>query len=220
MFGPELPTAIPRSGQFMTSLLFTVAAAILVSVAVQTEHHLQATIVDHGSDADPAAPDFPKRSSELRQVVEREGVGGLVCGIGTIKALELTDRELQDLVHKNAQLIEERMDVVFDAMRSRVPVFLDWYYSLTADYLRTLHILGGDGAEYLNLQLATYLAPTGAGDSVAAIYDEITQIRSDFLNRRLEVLSACSRKDRLPIRLRSGLSRNTIHRRASRQSPG
>ncbi len=198
VFGSELPTAIPRSGQFMTSLLFTVAVAIVVSVAVQTEHYLQATIVDREPNTGPEYPGFPKRPSEIRQVVEREGVGGLVCRVGTINALELTDRELQDVVQKNVQLIEARTDVLFNAMRSAVPAFLDWYYSLTADYLRTLHTLGGDGAEYLNHQLTKHLTPVDTGDSVAAIYDEITRIRSDFLNKRLAILSACDRKESLP----------------------
>jgi hypothetical protein len=102
------------------------------------------------------APDLPTPST-LRAAVEAERIGALNCPSGSIARLEAIDRRLQDLVEERRQQVETAALAGFDAVRARVTAFLDGYYTLTAEYVRTFHLVAGDSEAFLGRELARRL---------------------------------------------------------------
>lgn len=49
--------------------------------------------------------------------------------------------------------IEQLLDDTFAPVHEKIPEFADWYYSLTAEYMRYAHAIGGNIAGYLQDQL-------------------------------------------------------------------
>ncbi len=85
---------------------------------------------------------------------------------GTIEKIQLA--KLNAL--KNAEMtmneVEGEADKAFDRMRLNVDPFLDWYYSLPAEYLRIGHLLAGSLETYLEEKLVHYLQQ---GDAFASV---------------------------------------------------
>jgi hypothetical protein len=57
------------------------------------------------------------------------------------------------VTHQIEQHIEQLLNGAFAPVHERIPDFADWYYSLTAEYMRYAHAIGGDIAGYLQDQL-------------------------------------------------------------------
>lgn len=57
------------------------------------------------------------------------------------------------LTQQIQQHIEEQLDAAFSPAHEKIPEFADWYYSLTAEYLRYAHAIGGNITGYLQNQL-------------------------------------------------------------------
>lgn len=53
--------------------------------------------------------------------------------------------------------LEHSLDVAFAQMTGNVEPFLDWYYQLSAEYLRTLNLLRGQLEDYVGEKLEEYL---------------------------------------------------------------
>jgi len=126
-----------------------------------------------GSDAGPSlapATDTPPATlapllptpTALRRIVEAEQIGDLACPEGTIAGIEAIDRTLQDLRARRRDEVEAAARAGFDAVRAQVPVFLDNYYSLTAEYVRTFHLVAGEAESFLGDELAETLDVEGA----------------------------------------------------------
>ncbi len=109
------------------------------------------------------APPTPQRASPLspvgiRQTVEAEIIGNLQCRPGTIAEIEGLDRYFLAMLDQQEDHLRSGIRTGFDGVRSNVPGFLDWYYSLSAEYLRTFNLATGSGVEYLDGQLQSILA--------------------------------------------------------------
>ncbi|TNC51540.1 hypothetical protein FHG66_05080 [Rubellimicrobium rubrum] len=112
-----------------------------------------------GADAPPPAyvPGLPHPTA-LRRIVETEQIGPMACRPGTLAGLDVIDRSLSDLLAQRRQAVEAGIDTGFDAVRARVPLFLDGYYSLTAEYLRTFHLVAGGAEDFLAKEMTRTLA--------------------------------------------------------------
>ncbi len=63
------------------------------------------------------------------------------------------DEEQQLLRQRLQQRLESAVDMAFAPVHAHVSDFADWYYSLTGEYMRYAHALGGDMSEYLQQRL-------------------------------------------------------------------
>jgi hypothetical protein len=122
-------------------------------------------------DARPGGPPPPLTPSVLRAAIEAEAVGELLCAPGTVAALARLDAGVAELLAERRGRVEAAARAGFDAMRANVAPYLDWHYSLGAEYARTGHLLIGDGAGYLDGRIRGFLeagAPMGALEAALA----------------------------------------------------
>ena len=121
-------------------------------------------LAEHLSPLSPEADPRPSGSvsglptpSEIRRAVEAERLGELVYPQGTIVGLDGLDQGLRAVLTAQREGIEAAAREGFGTMRANVPAYLDWYYSLPAEYARTGHLLIGDAGSYLEEQLRGHL---------------------------------------------------------------
>ncbi|EPX83097.1 hypothetical protein ruthe_02714 [Rubellimicrobium thermophilum DSM 16684] len=137
------------------------------------------------------APGLPDPSS-LRRSVEAEQIGALLCPEGTMHALASLDREAAALQQARRHAAERAVREAFAAMRARVPAFLDAYYSLSAEYLRTLNWLAGDAQRYLERQMSEALAMEDSAASIAPALTRLAEgVPRDLLRQRERLLDRC-----------------------------
>jgi hypothetical protein len=126
--------------------------------------------------------------------VEAERIGELACPEGTIAGIDAIDRSLRDLLAQRQDAVEAAAREGFDAVRARVPAFLDGYYSLTADYVRTFHLVAGEAERFLGDELAEALDAEGAFSPfrpAAAALD--APLPPEALAQRNRLLEDCAR---------------------------
>ncbi|WP_293646503.1 hypothetical protein [Thiolapillus sp.] len=63
------------------------------------------------------------------------------------------DEEQGKLLERMRQQIDAAVDTAFAPVHDHVGDFADWYYSLTGEYMRYAHAVGGDMGEYMQQQL-------------------------------------------------------------------
>lgn len=145
-------------------------------------------------DARPGLIALVPLPSDLRRAVEEERVGSLLCPPGTIAALDAFEARLSAVYAGRQARLEFAAAEGFAAMRANVPAFLDWYYSLGAEYLRTIHLLIGSGESYLQGQIDSHL---NRGTPFAAATAEISAIAGardmagEFDAARRAILADC-----------------------------
>ncbi|WP_456379429.1 hypothetical protein [Thiolapillus sp.] len=66
---------------------------------------------------------------------------------------EAVDTERNTLQQQLQQQIDAAVGAAFAPVHGQVSAFADWYYSLTGEYMRYAHAVGGDMAEYLEQRL-------------------------------------------------------------------
>lgn len=133
--------------------------------------------------------------STLRQVIEQDRIGMYLCPPGTIAGIERDDARFAGLLDSHRTAARAAIIGGFDEMRANVPLFLDGYYSLSAEYLRTAHVLIGDGEDYLKRRLEDHLDTEGLTRALAPALDSLAALRRNhaaLLEARAERLSACS----------------------------
>ncbi|NAZ37318.1 hypothetical protein [Rubellimicrobium sp. CFH 75288] len=137
----------------------------------------------------PALPD----PSALRAAIEAERVGALTCAPGTIAALERIDRDWAEALAQRRAAARAATMESFDSLRARVPVFLDRYYSLSAEYLRTLNLLAGRAEDFLAGEIDAALGTASATAPLAAALEALAQDPpSDLIAARDRLLAGCS----------------------------
>lgn len=155
-------------------LLFAVSSiARLEALAMQRQHPEVITqapalpapavgavppILASGRDVFPAsAPPGLPSPTDLRHAIEAERLGDLACPEGTIAGLRKVDDELRMIFAAQRATLESAARQGFAVMRANVTNYLDWYYSLPAEYARTGHLLVGDAELYLEERFRTHL---------------------------------------------------------------
>jgi hypothetical protein len=170
---------------------------------VQTEAaSLPVTDVTEGELPVLSGEDLPGRvvtealsPATIRQMVEAEAIGSLQCPPGTIAAVEALDAEFAAILSSQRETLRAAVRAGFDRVRANVPGFLDWYYSLGAEYLRTAYLLVGSGVSYLDQELQAQLA---VGDPLAGLEGAIAGVSGNSVlaevheARRAAVLAGCA----------------------------
>ncbi|MEY4642807.1 MAG: hypothetical protein RLZZ227_2801 [Pseudomonadota bacterium] len=127
-----------------------------------------------------------------------ERIGNEYFAPGTIEALERSRRvALARMEISTAQLLQ-KIDAAFAAMAGNVDVYLDWYYSLGAEYARIGHLLAGDLDDYMARKFAETLAQQDALREVeAALAASLVNSTeaSSLYQRLVEALLAQNRID-------------------------
>jgi len=134
--------------------------------------------------------------SALRTKIERERVlvGGeeaLFCPVGTIALLTDNQAAIRRLGPDYQARIETAARRGFERIRSNVPVFLDAYYSLSADYIRTLNLLTGSAEDHLQEMIIKHLgADDPLGLAARLIGAAENELGAAFVNKQ-ELLARC-----------------------------
>jgi hypothetical protein len=169
---------------FSSSILTFLTFFIYVPLLAQLENYLSDhNVISYTSEAINYTVDI---------------IDGVQYKAGTGEAIvraSLADISKNEAVAKNLVSISDR---VFDKMRNNVDSYLDWYYSLTAEYLRIFNVISGTSEAYMRAKLAAYLqagAPLDelnvgvmqASQKMSIPNSELGQIISDIKNsRRIE----------------------------------
>lgn len=103
-----------------------------------------------------ARPEFEQAFAGTRLRVER--IGDEYFAQGTIAALERARRVALARLEVSTGELQQKTDAAFAAMAGNVDVYLDWYYSLGAEYARIGHLLTGDLEDYMARKFAETLA--------------------------------------------------------------
>jgi hypothetical protein len=130
--------------------------------------------------------------AEMRRKVERDGIGALVCEVGSVAVLKEAEARATAALAAARSGLADELHAAFDAARARVPGYLDWYYSLTGEYLRTFGVLSGDGVAYLRGQTSARLTPA-AGQGLERHLQEMRLASETFRAERARVLAGCAR---------------------------
>lgn len=135
-------------------------------------------------------------------VTQVEEIGGRYFAPGTIA--EITGRRIEAQVEAAPgarALLHAEIDAGFDAMTANVDPFLDWYYSLPAEYAQIGHLLAGDFESYLAGRMADFLgrgAPfAGLEEALAGLETVDAALRPD-LARELAGMAEARRVDVVP----------------------
>lgn len=149
VFGPlsderEVPVLAPRriavACALFTFVSFFIGVPFLSSVETQVR----------------ASPEFQQAFAGTRLRVER--IGDEYFAQGTIAALERARRVALARLEVSTAELRRKTDAAFAAMAGNVDVYLDWYYSLGAEYARIGHLLTGDLEDYMARKFAETLA--------------------------------------------------------------
>ena len=149
LFGPltdatEVP-ALPSKRIAMACALFTFIS-LFIGLPLLTALETQVR----------ARPELQQAFAGARLRVER--IGEEYFAPGTIAALERARRVALARLEVSTAELRTSTDAAFAAMAANVDVYLDWYYSLGAEYGRIGHLLAGDLDEYMARKFAETLA--------------------------------------------------------------
>lgn len=103
-----------------------------------------------------ARPELQQLFAGTRTRVER--IGEEYFAPGTIAALERARRVALARLDVSTAELRAATEAAFDAMEGNVDLYLDWYYSLGAEYARIGHLLAGDLEDYMARRFAETLA--------------------------------------------------------------
>jgi hypothetical protein len=149
VFGPlsddrEVPVLTPRRIAVAWALFTFVSLFIGVPLLSSVETQVR------------ARPDLQQAFAGTRLRVER--IGDEYFAQGTIAALESARRAALARLDVSTAELRQKTDAAFVAMAGNVDVYLDWYYSLGAEYARIGHLLTGDLEDYMARKFAETLA--------------------------------------------------------------
>lgn len=110
----------------------------------------------------------------------------------------IIQRQQAQLTRQIQQHIAQQLDDVFSPVHAKVPEFTDWYYSLTAEYMRYAQAIGGNISGYLQDQLLQRVFEPAQLESAidglpAAVNSSLNQLLSDSrqtITRQLQSMAA------------------------------
>lgn len=171
----DIPLPVPGGRLALWSAMTFILAWISVGLAAGLEAGLarppefSGTVVGMGGPESVAAapgfrtfadsPDIPRllpllpRPSDIRHSVEVAVIGDRVCPAEVLARARKANATFAAAFNDARDQVKAGVHLVFDQMRANVPVTLDWYYSLSAEYLRTANLLVGNGEDYLRDKL-------------------------------------------------------------------
>jgi len=160
----DVPPPIPRMRTFITSAAVTfVALFIYLPIFVGTE----AWVKSH--------PAVLETIGALEKQVEQ--IEGAIYSPGTIAKIELAKAVALGKLNVSRATMEGQVDRAFDRMEQNVDSYLDWYYSLMAEYMRLGKLLTGDIESYMEQKLLEHLQK---GDTYKMLNDGLSAAASTY----------------------------------------
>jgi hypothetical protein len=190
IFGPisedELPPALTRSRVAIAAALLTVVTLfIYVPVFADFEEVARTN------------PGFITLLKNAQLKVEK--IDNEFYRPGTMQAIELAKVSSLGKANASRAILEGQIDQAFNQMESNVDSYLDWYYSLSGEYIRLAKLMTGEIEKYMEEQLVEKLKqeealkPLLAGLEVAlanhsAITDDYQQaVKTIMAHNRIQV---------------------------------
>lgn len=134
-----------------------------------------------------------RRPSEIF-VTQVEEIGGQFFEPGTIAAITGRRIEAQaEAAPEVRPLLVAQIDAGFEAMEGNVDGFLDWYYSLPAEYAQIAHLLAGDFEGYLAENIGEYLSmgePFAGLETLLAQFQTADDALRPALSQELRAIAA------------------------------
>ena len=160
----DVPPPIPRMRAFVTSAVVTfVALFIYLPIFAGTE----AWVKGH--------PAVLEAIGALEKQVEK--IDGAIYSPGTIAKIELAKAVSLGKLNVSRATMEGQVDRAFDRMEQNVDGYLDWYYSLTAEYMRLGKLLTGEIESYMEHKLSEHLQK---GDAYKMLTDGLSAAASTY----------------------------------------
>lgn len=158
------PPPIPRMRAFITSASVTfVAFFVYLPIFAGTE----AWVKGH--------PAVLETIGAIEKQVEN--IDGAIYSPGTIAKIELAKAVALGKLNVSRATMEGQVDRAFDRMEQNVDGYLDWYYSLPAEYVRLAKLLTGEIESYMEQKLSEHLQK---GDSYKMLTDGLATAASTY----------------------------------------
>jgi len=104
-----------------------------------------------------------------------ENIDGAIYAPGTIAKIELAKAVALGKLNVSRATMEGQVDRAFDRMEQNVDGYLDWYYSLTAEYIRLAKLLSGEIEDYMAQKLSEHIQK---GDAYQMLADSLATAAS------------------------------------------
>jgi hypothetical protein len=153
----DIPPSIPIERVFVTSVIVTfVVVFIYLPIFAKTE----AWVKGH--------PEVLETIGVVEKQVET--IDGVIYKPGTIKQIELAQAVVLGKLNVSHATMEGQVDRAFDRMEQNVDGYLNWYYSLPAEYMRLATLLTGQIEGYMEQKLSEHLQQ---GDTYKILTDGV-----------------------------------------------
>jgi len=168
VFGPlsdeDVPPPIPRMRTLITSAVVTfVALFIYLPIFAGIETWVK------------GHPAILETIGALEKKVEN--IDGAIYSLGTIEKIKLAKADALGKLNVSRATMEGQVDRAFDRMEQNVDGYLDWYYSLTAEYVRLAKLLTGEIESYMEQKLSEHLQK---GDADKMLTDSLATAASTY----------------------------------------
>lgn len=159
----------------------TVSAALLTLLFLFWLPHLAATGEQFAQEHEADIRDLETVKTTLIEMVDHQA-----CTPGTIAAINRAGAEAMRMNPETIAPIEQAIRGSFDRMEANVDPFLDWYYSLPAEYARIAHMILGDLEQEIDGRLRRALQANARMEEIGRALDAAGRT----LQRRQEELVA------------------------------
>ena len=190
IYGPISDEEIPP---FLTRARVAIAAAVVTVITMFIYVPLFAEIED-GARHNPGLIASLKNAQ-----LKVEKIDDAFYKPGTMKAIELAKATALGKVNVSRAILEGKIDRAFDQMEFNVDSYLDWYYSLSGEYMRLAKLMTSEIEKYMEERLVEKLKqedalkPVIAGLEIAIVnYKTVTaeyqqDVKEIMAENRLEV---------------------------------
>ena len=183
VFGPssedDVPPALSKSRVALVSALITVLA---VFIYLPLFAYTETVAREH--------PELKKVVAQIEREVER--IDDAYYNRGTIKQLELARAEALGKLTTTKAVLESQIDRAFDQISNNVDRYLDWYYSLGAEYMRLAKLLTGDIEAYMEANLVKHIeqgeAVLGLSTAMASTLTSYEGALNEYAQKRKLIL--------------------------------
>ncbi|NJD24844.1 MAG: hypothetical protein FIB06_05505 [Betaproteobacteria bacterium] len=142
-----------------------------------------------------AARENPKIGKTIEEIVRQvEKIDNDYFNVGTIQQIKDARLDAIRQLELSKVVLDGKIDRAFDQVVYNVDGYLNWYYSLPAEYLRIGHLLTGNSEGYLKENLTKYLMQ---GEAINSLNKEMEtalisseRAMSTFQAKKKEILEA------------------------------
>jgi hypothetical protein len=170
VFGPvsddDTPAPLPKNRVALASALITFVA---IFVYVPLFAQLEKWTGDH--------PNVIEAIKKVERQAER--IDGELYNPGTIEKLEVAKAVALGKLNVSRAKLDGQIDRAFDQMENNVDRYLDWYYSLMAEYVRLAKLMTGEIEGYMARNLYEQLQQ---GEAFKVVSDAIAAALASHMN--------------------------------------